>query len=33
MLAMLRQHSQSKQVIWLRSPAEVKRFLARVKDA
>jgi hypothetical protein len=29
----LRQNSQSKQVIWLRSQAEVKRFLASVKDA
>jgi adenylate kinase family enzyme len=33
MIEMLRQLSQSKRVIWLRSQAEVKRFLARVRDA
>jgi adenylate kinase family enzyme len=32
-IEMLRQNSQSKQVIWLRPQAEVKRFLASVKDA
>ena len=29
---MLRKSAQSKKVIWLRSQAEAKRFLARVKD-
>ena len=28
-IELLRQSAQSKQVIWLRSPAEVKRFLAQ----
>jgi hypothetical protein len=32
-IEMLRKNSQSKKVIWLRSQAEVKRFLARSKDA
>lgn len=32
-IEMLRQSSQSKKVIWLRSQAEVKRFLATAKDA
>jgi adenylate kinase family enzyme len=31
-MQMLRQSAQRKQVIWLRSQAEVKRFLARAKD-
>ncbi len=30
---MLRESAQSKKVIWLRSQAEVKRFLARAKEA
>jgi adenylate kinase family enzyme len=33
MIEALRQLPQSKQVIWLRSQAEVKRFLARARDA
>jgi adenylate kinase family enzyme len=33
MVEMLAQLSQSKQIIWLRSQAEIKRFLARVREA
>ena len=32
-IELLRQNAQSKQVIWLRSPAEVKRFLASAQAA
>ena len=32
-IEMLRKNSHSKKVIWLRTQAEVKRFLASSKDA
>ena len=32
-IELLRQNAPSMQVIWLRSPAEVKRFLASAQDA